>query len=518
MDSSPELPSSHLPRYAELHCLSNFSFLRGASHAEELVGQAVKLGYSALAITDECSLAGIVRAHVAAKEKNFKLIVGSEFLLQDGLKLVLLAPHRKAYAALCSLITTGRRRMRKGAYALSREDLETHPQAGLLALMAAGENPSLDDALWMRERFQNGGWLAAELHCGPNDLGKLKRLEDISRRSGLPLAAAGDVHMHARSRRRLQDALTAIRLGSTVAECGHALYSNGERHLRMRAQLARIYGSELMEETLRIADRCTFSLDELRYEYPEGIVPAGETPASYLRKLALAGLETRYSGSAPESVRALVEKELALIAEVRYEAFFLTVYDIVKFAREEEILCQGRGSAANSAVCYCLGITEVDPGTRQCCCSSASCRSERNEPPDIDVDFEHERREEVIQYIYGKYGRERAALAATVISYRPQERGARRGQGARARPGRRWIASSKSLAWCGWRSAYRRSACKRPASIREVAGAAACSSWSATLRRIPAPSVAARRRLRDLARAAWPSWCRSRTRPWPSAP
>ncbi|MEK6245643.1 MAG: error-prone DNA polymerase [Pseudomonadota bacterium] len=408
-----------LPEYAELHCLSNFSFLRGASHAEELVGRAAELGYSALAITDECSLAGIVRAHVAAKERGFKLIVGSEFCFQDNLKLVLLAPDRKAYGALASLITAGRRRMKKGAYALCRKDLEVHLRDGLLVLWLAEEKPSLENALWVRERFPDNSWLAAQLHCGPNDSGKLKQLETISKHSGLPLVAAGDVHMHLRSRRRLQDTLTAIRLGVPVGQCGKNIFSNGERHLRLRARIAQLYPFDLIKETVKIADRCHFSLDELRYEYPEELVPAGQTPASWLRKLALEGMAWRFPAGAPALVRALVERELALIAELGYEAFFLTVHDIVRFARSRGILCQGRGSAANSAVCYCLRITEVDPENGHALFERFVSR-ERDEPPDIDVDFEHERREEVIQYVYGKYGRERAALAATVICYRPR--------------------------------------------------------------------------------------------------
>ncbi|MGH8766503.1 MAG: PHP domain-containing protein, partial [Burkholderiales bacterium] len=373
-----------LPDYAELHCLSNFSFLRGASHAEELVERAAALGYAALAITDECSLAGIVRAHVAAKQR-LKLIVGSELKLEDGLKLVLLAPDRKAYGALSSLITVARRRAKKGAYALCRQDLDGAAQSGLLALCLSRTEP---DCAWFRERFEGRGWLVAELHNGPGDFQKLRQLEKLSQGMGLPLVAAGDVHMHVRSRRRLQDALTAIRLGRPVQDCGYALYPNGERHLRMRAQLAKTYGVELLEATIGISDRCRFSLDELKYEYPQEIVPKGETPTSYLRKLTLAGLATRYPDGAPAHVRALIEKELALIAEVRYEAFFLTVYDVVKYAREQEILCQGRGSAANSAVCYCLGITEVDPENGNALFERFISR-ERDEPPDIDVDFEH---------------------------------------------------------------------------------------------------------------------------------
>ena len=405
-----------LPEYAELHCLSNFSFLRGASHAEELVGRAAELGYAALAITDECSLAGIVRAHVAAKGKNFKLIVGAEFRFGDGLKLVLLAPDRKAYGALAALITAGRRRAKKDAYALCREDLEAQ-RDGLLALWIPGDEPSSEQALWIRERFPQCSWLAVELHHGPNDFQKLKKAEAISRHAGLPLVAAGDVHMHLRSRRRLQDTLTAIRLGVPVDKCGENLFPNGERHLRLRAHLAHIYPNDLIEETVKIADRCQFSLDELRYEYPAELVPEGETPASWLQHLALEGMAWRFPAGPPASVRALVERELALIADLGYEAFFLTVHDVVKFARTRDILCQGRGSAANSAVCYCLRITEVDPENGNALFERFMSK-ERNEPPDIDVDFEHERREEVIQYIYGKYGRERAALAATVICYR----------------------------------------------------------------------------------------------------
>jgi error-prone DNA polymerase len=404
-----------LPAYAELHCVSNFSFLRGASHPEELVARAAALGYAALALTDECSLAGIVRAHVAAKAAGLKLIVGSELRLDDGLRLVLLAPDRRAYGALCALISAGRRRAKKGSYALARKDFAGDLQ-GLLAL---GLPESEADAFWIRERFPGSGWMAVELHHGPDDFQKLRRLKDLSRHSGLPLVAAGGVHMHLRSRRRLQDALTAIRLGLPVARCGRHLFPNGERHLRQRARLARIYPPDLMEETIRIAARCQTFLDDLRYEYPEELVPPGETPASHLAHLARAGARERFPGGVPAVVSGMIEHELALIAGLGYEAFFLTVHDVVRFARSRGILCQGRGSAANSAVCYCLGITEVDPQSGHALFERFVSR-ERNEPPDIDVDFEHERREEVIQYLYGKYGRERAALAATVVCYRPR--------------------------------------------------------------------------------------------------
>ncbi len=403
-----------LPEYAELHCLSNFTFLRGASHPEELAGRAAALGYAALALTDECSLAGAVRAHVAAKEHGLKLLLGTEIRLDDGMKLALLATDRHSYGAICALLTAGRRRSRKGAYALSRPDLEAACGSGALALLVSGSGP---DALWIAERFPRRAWIAVELHCSANDRSRLNALQEISGYSGLPLVAAGDVHMHVRSRRRLQDALTAVRLGRPVHECGRALYPNGERHLRLRARLAQLYPPQLLGATLAVAERCAFSLDSLRYEYPQELVPAGETPSSWLKKLTLEGLAWRFPGGAPQSVRQLIEHELALIVELGYEAFFLTVHDVVRFARSRRILCQGRGSAANSAVCYCLGITEVDPG-RMSMLFERFVSKERNEPPDIDVDFEHQRREEVIQYVYAKYGRERAALAATVICYR----------------------------------------------------------------------------------------------------
>ena len=401
-----------LPAYAELHCLSNFSFLRGASHPEELVERAQALGYAALALTDECSLAGAARAHLAAKACGLKLIFGTELTLEEGDKLVLLATDRRSYGAICSLITAGRRRSRKGAYCLHRADVEKIAGSGTLLLRIPGEKTD-----WLPEGFD--AWLVAELHCGANDHAKLAALKRLSEETALPLVAAGDVHMHLRSRKPLQDVLTAIRLGKPVAQCGQALQPNAERHLRLRMRLAQLYPPELLAESARIAARCRFSLDELRYEYPEELVPPGETPASWLRKLAGEGLHRRFPGGVPEKVRELAERELELIAELRYEPFFLTVHDVVRFARESRILCQGRGSAANSVVCYALGITEVDPA-RMSMLFERFVSKERNEPPDIDVDFEHQRREEVIQYVYRKYGRERAALAATVICYRPR--------------------------------------------------------------------------------------------------
>jgi error-prone DNA polymerase len=412
--------SADLPGYAELHCLSNFSFQRGASSALELFQRARKLGYTALAITDECSLAGIVRAYEAAQETGLALIVGSEVQLADGPKLVLLATDQDGYAELCRLITLGRRRSAKGEYRLTCADLETLGSGVLLLWPPAAEAARADaHGAWLARHFAARAWLAVELHRGPDDAARLAALRALGARHGLPLVASGDVHMHQRRRRALQDVLTAIRLRCTVAQAGHALFPNGERHLRPREALAALYPRELLEESGRIAARCRFDLGQLRYEYPHELVPAGSSASAHLRALTLAGAATRWPAGVPAAVQRQLEHELALIAELRYEHFFLTVHDLVAWARRQQppILCQGRGSSANSAVCYCLGITAVDPEHGNLLFERFLSR-ERKEPPDIDVDFEHERREEVIQYVYAKYGRARAALAATVISYR----------------------------------------------------------------------------------------------------
>ncbi|GAB3242772.1 error-prone DNA polymerase [Chitinimonas naiadis] len=405
-----------LPDYAELHCLSNFSFQRGASHAEELVERAIALGYRALAITDECSLAGVVRAYAAAKETRLGLIIGSEFQLMDGLRLVLLAPDREAYGDLSELITVGRRRADKGRYQLTRQDVALFSQR-LLALWLPAAEPTQEDGHWFAHYFPERAWIAIELFQEARDQERLQDLLALGQACGLPCVASGDVHMHLRSRRMLQDVMTAIRLGKPVMQCGMALYPNGERHLRSKVALGRIYPAQLLEETVRIAERCTFSLASLRYEYPSELVPPGLTASAHLRTLTEAGLHRRYPQGVSASVWQQADTELKLIAKLRYEAFFLTVHDTVSFARSQGILCQGRGSAANSVVCYALHITEVDP-TESRLLFGRFLSEERNEPPDIDVDFEHERREEVIQYLYRKYGRDRTAIAATVISYR----------------------------------------------------------------------------------------------------
>jgi error-prone DNA polymerase len=407
-----------IPGYAELHCITNYSFLRGASDPEELVHRADELGYAALAITDECSVAGVVRAHGAARELKLKLIIGTEITLTDGLKLVLLVANIRGYETLCELITRARRAAPKGEYRLERKDVPEAPE-GLQALWIPGERASEEEAQWLARNFPGNAWIAVELHRGADDDTRRETLEDIGRRLGLTCVAAGDVHMHARARKKLQDVMTAIRLRCPLAEAGRKLHPNGERYLRSIGRLSGVHPARLLATTLDLAARCTFSLDEIRYEYPEELVPQGATPATHLRKLTYKGLERRYPDGAPEGVVKAVEHELKLIAELRYEPFFLTVNDIVEFARSQDILCQGRGSAANSSVCYCLGITEVDPG-RMSVLFERFISKERNEPPDIDVDFEHQRREEVIQYIYGKYGRERAAIAAVVITYQPR--------------------------------------------------------------------------------------------------
>ncbi|MGH6612396.1 MAG: error-prone DNA polymerase, partial [Burkholderiaceae bacterium] len=388
----------------------------------------------ALAITDECSLAGVVRAHVEAKERKLKLIIGSEIRLttEDGQphsKLVLLARHREGYGNLCELITLARMRADKGAYCSHPPDLEGKTPghehlAGMpdcFALLIPARDTSferlLTQATWLKNCFADRARIAVENLLRAGDGPLIERVECIAAMTGVRIVAAGDVHMHLRSRKPLLDIQVATRLGKPISECGFSLASNAEQYLRPRVRLGQLYTDEWLEETVTITNECKFSLDELKYEYPEEIVPAGETAASYLRKLTEAGAHKRFPGGIPDKVWTSIKKELRLIRAKRYEAFFLTIADIVNEARRLNIVCQGRGSAANSVVCYCLGITEVSP--LQCdLLFERFVSKERNEPPDIDVDFEHQRREDIIQYIYRKYGRERTALAATVICYR----------------------------------------------------------------------------------------------------
>jgi error-prone DNA polymerase len=425
-----------LPAYAELFCFSNFTFLRGASHAQELVSQASQLGYSGLAITDECSLAGIVRAHVTAKENGLPLVVGSYFNLvnADGTAafgLILLAQNRNGYGNLSELITVARMRAPKGSYRLTPQDL-SRPEPvhahlrgmpdclAILVPTFPAQAEALEAQLeWLGQTFPGRAWAGLVLHQRAMDEIHRSVLEEVAEAQGMPIVALGAVLMHVRSRKVLHDAMSSIRVGQPISRCGYELTPNAEQHLRARLRLVNLYPAASMNETITILSRCTFSLDELRYEYPDELVPPGLTPAVYLRQETYIGAQARFPDGIPYAVQTQIEYELGLIAELQYEPYFLTVYDIVRFARSRHILCQGRGSAANSAVCYCLGVTEVDPARGNMLFERFISR-ERGEPPDIDVDFEHQRREEVVQYIYAKYGRDRAAIAAAISTYRPR--------------------------------------------------------------------------------------------------
>ncbi len=400
--------------YSELHCLSHFSFLRGVSSPQELVLRACALSYRALALTDECSLSGIVHAHRAAREHGLHLIVGSEITVREGLKCVVLVGCAPGYAELSELITRGRR-VDKGCYDLGLADI-----AGLsscLVLWCPDQNPDRDPlAASIAQSLGSRFWIAGELHKTGLDDRHRERLHALSARLARPVVACGDVHMHKRGRRALQDTMTAIRLKTSVADAGWALYPNGERHLRDIPALRALYPEAWLEETQVVTAACRFSLEDLRYRYPR----QGRSPRHslvQLIRLTREGLAIRYPRGVPDPVQSLARHELSLIGELAYADYFLTVHDLVRFARDRGILCQGRGSAANSVVCYALGITAVDPARLEVLFERFISR-ERNEPPDIDIDFEHERREEVIQYLYERYGRDRAAMTASVITYR----------------------------------------------------------------------------------------------------
>ena len=436
---TPPVAADDASDYAELHCLSHFSFQRGASSPEDLVRRAWTLGYTALALTDECSVAGVVRAWNALREclrqpptpraEPLKLLYGSEFRFANQGTLVALAPDLDGWGQLCQFITLTRRAAPKGDYRLPplpqalaalhgcvllwAPDRAAQSTPDLIAVLAVLATASAQKSSRMPPPA-----LLAELHGGADDALWLAQLRQASAATGWPLLAAGDVQLHARGAKRLHDVLCAIRLGRPVADCGFALQANAERHLRPRPQLAHIHPPALLVGTLAVAARCGFRLEELRYNYPQETVLPGLTPTQTLRRLTLQGAAERYPRGTPPPIAAFIDKELALIAECRYEMFFLTVHDIVREARRRGILCQGRGSAANSVVCWCLGITAADPEKSHPLLERFISRARRHEPPDIDVDFEHERREEVIQYIHAKYGRERAALAATVICWR----------------------------------------------------------------------------------------------------
>lgn len=442
-----------LPDYAELHCLTNFSFQRGASTPEEVVERAYQLGYAALAITDECSVAGIVRAYVCRRDMErtfeeyerenpdeppiprntgFRLLFGSEFRF-ERFKLVVIANDTEGWGNLCEFITAARNtELPKGEYRVSWEGSDVASLQDCQVLFVPQRNPGgamdvatlHEDLLAAKALYAGNLWLAVEMLNELDDDLWFVTLMQASEQTGVPLVAAGDVHMHARSRKPLHDVLTAVREGKTVAECGFALQSNAERHLRQRVRLAELYLPQMLANTLVVAGRCKFNPEVIRenYRYPLETVGSSETASQTLVRKTWEGalkqypLE-RYASGIPEVVCRQVQKELNLILELEYEMFFLTVEDIVRFAKSQNILCQGRGSSANSAVCYCLGITAINPEKGHLLFERFLSRH-RHEPPDIDVDFEHQRREEVIQYIYEKYGRERAAIAAVVICYR----------------------------------------------------------------------------------------------------
>jgi error-prone DNA polymerase len=416
--------------YAELYCLSNFSFLKAASHPEELIQRAAALGYRALAITDECSVAGVVRAHMAAKVLRFPLIIGSSFELSDhAATLIVLAHTRQGYGDLSAAISRARNRTKKGAYCALREDFNNmHDCTGILlchgippanATDAFSKNisPNGDDVAWLKASFAEHAALGVCLHRSAHDEALIAHAETLGALHGVRRVALGGARMHQRKRKVLHDVLTAIRLRKPLSECAGEVLPNSEAHLRQRERMAALYPIDWLVHSCEIAARCSFQLNELAYEYPQEIVPQGHTPTSWLRELTEQGGRTRYPHGVPQEVRSTLERELKLIAELKVEAFFITVHDVVVFARSRGILCQGRGSAANSVVCFCLGVTEVDPA-QMSMLFERFLSKERDEPPDIDVDFEHERREEVMQYIYTKYGRHRAALAAALITYR----------------------------------------------------------------------------------------------------
>lgn len=432
-----------LPDYAELFCRSNFSFLHGASSADELVERASALGYRGIAITDECSLAGAPRMHVAAQAKGLPLVVGAYFdVTPDDVApghdpgpgafgLVLLARNREGYGNLSELISWRRMAAPKGTYRLTPRMLSSPPPEyahlrgvpDCFAILVPAYPVRADvldaQVAWFDAVFGERARLGLVQLQRALDGAQRELIRKAGSRRAMRVVALGDVTMHARSCKPLQDVMTAIRLGMPVAECGYALAPNAEQHLRARQRLAQLFDADELAQTCRMLDACHFDLGKLRYEYPHEIVPEGHTPASYLQQETWAGACRRYAGKVPDHVRERIDYELKLIAELKYEPYFLTVYDVVKYARSQDILCQGRGSAANSVVCYCLGVTEVSPEQSTLLFERFISR-ERGEPPDIDVDFEHQRREEVIQYLYGKYGHNRAALAAAVSTYRPR--------------------------------------------------------------------------------------------------
>jgi error-prone DNA polymerase len=420
------VPEGFSPRrashaYAELAVTTNFSFLRGASHADEFVVRAAELGYRAIGIADVNSLAGVVRMHVAAKDAGIRFVVGTRLVFADHPDVFVWPTDRAAYGRLSRLLTLGKRRAEKGKCDLAVEDFLEHAQGMHAAIVPPGEvtEQTVRAAGAMKDALGRRLSIAASCDFESDNLSRLDELTSLARCTGVPLLATNDPHYHVAERRQLQDVLTCIRHGCTISEAGFRLFQNGERYLKAAGEMYALFADHPRAITrgLEVAGECTFSLDELRYEYPRELAPEGRSTLEYLAELARAGAEERYPSGVPARVRELVERELKLIGELKIEAYFLTVYDLVCFARGRGILCQGRGSAANSAVCYCIGVTCVDPAKVDVL-FERFVSAARNEPPDIDIDFEHERREEVIQYVYEKYGRERAGMTAEVITYR----------------------------------------------------------------------------------------------------
>ena len=410
--------------YAELAVTTNFSFLRGASHAAELVAQAKGLGLAAIGVADRNTLAGVVRAHLAAREAGLRLLIGARLVTTDGFELICYPTDRDAYGRLSRLLSDGKLRAPKGECHITLDDILAHAE-GQVFIAIPPSKP--DEAFRQRLERLQAPWagrlyLAARFAFSGRNREQIARLADLGMKAGgVPIIAINDVLYYAPERRPLQDVVTCIREHCTIEDAGYRIEANAERHLKPPDEMARLFrGFEpALRRTLEIVERCRFSLDELAYEYPDEPVPPGKTPQEHLETLTWAGAEWRYPDGIPQKVRAALIKELGLIRELDYAPYFLTVHDIVAWARGQDILCQGRGSAANSAVCYCLGVTSVDPGITELLFERFLSK-ERKEPPDIDVDFEHERREEVIQYVYRRYGRHKAALTATVISYRPR--------------------------------------------------------------------------------------------------
>ncbi|RIJ21611.1 error-prone DNA polymerase [Henriciella barbarensis] len=410
--------------YAELAVTTNFSFLQGASHPEELVAQAKGLGLAAIGVADRNTLAGVVRAHLAAKDYEMRLLVGARLITTDGFDLIAYPQDRDAYGRLSRLLSEGKLRAEKGECHITLEDVLAHSEGQIfIAMPPARPDEGYRLRLeWLHAQWGDRLYLGARYGFQGQNRERVARLADLGfKAGGVPIVAVNDVLYHAAERRPLQDVVTCIRGHCTVDEAGFQLEANAERHLKPAEEMARLFkGFEpALRRTVEISERCTFSLDELAYEYPDEPVPPGKTPQEHIETLAWDGAAWRYPDGVPEGVKKAIRKELKLIGELNYAPYFLTVHDIVAWAKDKGILCQGRGSAANSAVCYCLGITSVDPSVTSLLFERFLTK-ERREPPDIDVDFEHERREEVIQYVYRRYGRHKAALTATVISYRPR--------------------------------------------------------------------------------------------------